>query len=346
MDYRQFGNTGLRVSPVCLGTMGIGDSSWRDWVVGAEEARPLLKRALDLGVNFFDMANFYSLGENERVVGRELLSMARRDDLVLASKVYYAMSDAPNDQGLSRKHIMSSIDATLSRLGTDYLDLYLIHAFDPRTPIEETMRALDDVVRAGKARYIGASTMCAWQFAKMNAVAEKNGWTTFANMQCQYNLLYREEEREMMPYCQAEGVAVTTFSPLARGYLTGAIDARMRSDAFTTDFYGDEIDVIIAQRVADLAVERGVTPAEIAMAWVAASPHVTAPLLGAQTPAQLDVAVGAALMTLTDEEKAFLEDPYRPRDLINDHNPVYRRRSAPYAPPPTPAPAPALTLVG
>lgn len=326
MQYRRFGNTGLQVSQFCLGTMGYGSPAWRDWVLPLAESEPVLKRALELGINFFDMADFYSQGENERVVGKVLLDNAQREDLVLASKVFYAMSDKPNDQGLSRKHILSSIDATLNRIGTDYLDLYLVHAFDPNTPMEETMEALNDVVRSGKARYIGASTMYTWQFAKMNAIAEQNGWAKFVNMQCQYSLLYREEEREMMPYCRSEGIAVSTFSPLARGVLAGATDTRSKSDTFTADFFGDSADMAIFQRVKLLAQEKGLSPAEIAMAWVSSSTNVDCPLIGAQTVEQLELAVNSANIELSDSEKAFLTELYAPCDVINDYNTNRLRR--------------------
>ncbi len=223
MEHVRFGATGLKVSRLCLGTMSLGSSAWKGWVLDEEAALPILRRALDRGITFFDMADWYSLGRGEAVVGRNLLRMERRERLVLATKVFYPMSDDPNDRGLSRQHILSSIDRSLKRIGTDHIDLYIAHAFDPETPIEETMQALNDVVRAGKARYLGASTMYAWQFAEMNAVARANGWTPFVNMQCQLSLLYREEEREMLPYCgMHSGIAVTTFSPLARGYLADA----------------------------------------------------------------------------------------------------------------------------
>jgi aryl-alcohol dehydrogenase-like predicted oxidoreductase len=327
MHYVNFGKTGLRVSALGLGTMGYGSSAWRPWVIGGDQAAPILKRALDLGINFFDMADFYSQGVNEEVVGSALLSMTDRHKLVLASKVFYAMSDDPNDQGLSRKHIMEGIDNSLRRIGTDYLDLYIVHAFDPATPMEETMEALNDVVRSGKARYLGASTMYAWQFAKMNAIAEKNGWARFINMQCQYSLLYREEEREMMPYCRNEGIAITSFSPLARGMLAGAADIRMKTDNFTAEFFGDEVDQAITARVAELARQRNVSPAEIAMAWVCGSGQVDCPLIGAQTVAQLETAVGAADIVLSAEERAWLEALYRPADVINDYAPPRRPRS-------------------
>jgi aryl-alcohol dehydrogenase-like predicted oxidoreductase len=246
---------------------------------------------------------------------------------VLATKVFYPMSDDPNDRGLSRAHILASIDASLRRIGTDHVDLYIVHAFDPETPIAETMQALHDVVRAGKARYLGASTMYAWQLAEMNAVARANGWTPFVNMQCQLSLLYREEEREMLPYCAHGGLAVTTFSPLARGYLAGpGANLRTRFDPYL-DWFGDPIDREIARRTAEVAGRRGVAPAAVALAWVASHPGVTAPLIGADAPDQVDAAVEATAMTLSDEERAYLEATYRPRDMINDYNPVRRPRA-------------------
>ena len=327
MDYVRFGAAGLKVSRLCLGTMSMGSSAWKGWVLDQDRSVPILRRALDAGINFFDMADWYSLGANETVVGRALLDMAPRHELVLASKVFYPMSDAPNDAGLSRAHLMASIDASLRRTGTDHLDLYIVHAFDPDTPIEETMQALHDIVRAGKVRYLGASTMYAWQFAQMNAVARANGWTPFVNMQCQYSLLYREEEREMMPYCQSQGIAVSTFSPLARGYLTGAADTARTTHDIYLNWFGDEIDVEIAARVRQVAAARGLTPAHVATAWAANSPNVTVPLVGADAPEQVDVAVEAAALTLSDDERTFLEAPYRPRDMINDYNPVRRPRA-------------------
>ncbi|MGV1681699.1 aldo/keto reductase [Sphingopyxis sp. NJF-3] len=326
MDYVRLGSTGLRVSAFGMGTMGFGTPDWRPWILDADASTPILQRAVELGINFFDMADFYSIGLNEEVVGRALLSLARREDLVLASKVYYPMSDGPNDRGLSRKHIMEGIDATLRRIGTDYLDLYIIHAFDPDTPMEETMAALDAVVRAGKVRYLGASTMYAWQLAKLNAVADRGGWTRFQNMQCQYSLLYREEEREMMPYCRNEGIGITTFSPLARGMLAGATDLRMQTDTFTHDFFGDEVDLAIVARVAELAADRGVSAAEIALAWVYQSTNVDCPLIGAQSVGELETAVGAAQIRLAPEEAALLEELYSPADVINDHHPNRRPR--------------------
>jgi aryl-alcohol dehydrogenase-like predicted oxidoreductase len=327
MEHVRFGKTGLKVSRLCLGTMSLGSAAWKGWVLDEEAAVPILRRALDRGITFFDMADWYSLGRGEEVVGRNLLRIERRERLVLATKVFYPMSEDPNDRGLSRQHILSSIDRSLVRIGTDHVDLYIIHAFDPETPIEETMQALHDVVRAGKARYLGASTMYAWQFAEMNAVARANGWTPFVNMQCQLSLLYREEEREMLPYCAHAGVAVTTFSPLARGYLADAgPTARTAHDPFL-DWFGDPIDKEIARRTREVAQRLGVPPAAVAMAWVAQHPSVTAPLIGADAPEQVDAAVDAAALMLGQDERDLLEAPYRPRDVINDYNPVRRPRA-------------------
>jgi aryl-alcohol dehydrogenase-like predicted oxidoreductase len=327
MEHVRFGRTGLKVSRLCLGGMSLGSSAWKGWVQDEDVSTAILRRALERGINFFDTADWYSLGRGEEVVGRTLLSMAPRQELVLATKVFYPMSEDPNDRGLSRKHILDSIDGSLTRLGTDHVDLYIVHAFDPETPIGETMEALHDIVRAGKARYLGASTMHAWQFAEMNAVARANGWTSFVNMQCQLSLLYREEEREMLPYCAHAGVAVTTFSPLARGYLAAApANARTAHDPYL-EWFGDEIDQETRRRVQQLADQRGLAPAAVAMAWVAGHPGVTAPLIGADTPDQVDAAIAAAALALSDDERAFLEAPYRPRDVINDYNPVRRPRA-------------------
>jgi 1-deoxyxylulose-5-phosphate synthase len=327
MDYIRFGQTGLKVSQLCLGTMSMGSSAWKGWVLDEGDSIPILRRALDLGITFFDMADWYSTGRNEEVVGRNLLELSARERLVLATKVYYPMSDDPNDRGLSRKHIATSIDRSLARMGTDYVDLYVIHAFDPHTPVEETMEALHDTVRAGKVRYLGASTMYAWQFAKMNHVAAMNGWTPFVNMQCQYNVLYREEEREMLPYCRDQGIAVTTFSPLARGFLARSAEtARTAGDVYQ-EYYGDDIDREIARRVREMAARRGVTAAHVAMAWVAGGPNSNVPIVGAAKTVHLDVAAEALALRLDAEERAFLEAPYRPRDEINDQNAVRRPRA-------------------
>jgi 1-deoxyxylulose-5-phosphate synthase len=328
MDYIQFAHTELKVSHLCLGTMSMGNAAWKSWVLDEPDSVPILRHALDLGINFFDMADWYSTGRNEEVVGRNLLKMTARDRLVLATKVFYPMSDDPGDRGLSRKHIGISIDRSLKRIGTDHVDLYVIHAFDADTPVEETMEALHDTVRAGKVRYLGASTMYTWQFAKMNHVAAMNGWTPFVNMQCQYNLLYREEEREMLPYCRDQGIAVTTFSPLARGYLarSATVTARTAHDLYQ-EYYGDDIDREIARRVREVAARRGTSAAHVALSWVAGNPNHSIPIVGAAKTAHLDVAVEALGLRLEASERAFLEAPYRPRDEINDQNPVRRPRA-------------------
>ena len=327
MDYIRFGQTGLKVSQLCLGTMSMGSSAWKGWVLDEPASIPILQRALDLGVTFFDMADWYSLGRNEQVVGQNLLRMSARDRLVLATKVYYPMSEDPNDRGLSAKHIAASIDRSLSRIGTDYIDLYVIHAFDAQTPIEETMEALHGTVRAGKVRYLGASTMYTWQFAKMNHLAALNGWTPFVNMQCQYNLLYREEEREMLPYCHDQGIAVTTFSPLARGFLAREVGTPRTTHDLYQEYYGDDIDREIARRVREVAARHGVSMAQVAMAWVAGSSNPNVPIVGASKIAHLEVAVAALKLQLDPAERAFLEAPYRPRDVINDQNPLRRPRA-------------------
>jgi aryl-alcohol dehydrogenase-like predicted oxidoreductase len=327
MNYIRFGQTGLSVSQLCLGTMSMGSSAWKSWVLDEDDSIPILRRALDLGITFFDMADWYSTGRNEEVVSRNLLKMSARERLVLATKVYYPMSDDPNDRGLSRKHIATAIDRSLARMGTDYVDLYVIHAFDADTPVEETMEALHDTVRAGKVRYLGASTMYTWQFANMNHVAEMHGWTSFVNMQCQYNLLYREEEREMFPYCRQQGIAVTSFSPLARGFLArDERTARAAHDVYQ-EYFGDDIDREIARRVREVAVRRGVSMAHVAMAWVAGSPNHNVPIVGAAKTAHLDGAMEGLELRLDAADRAFLEAPYRPRDEINDQNPVRRPRA-------------------
>jgi aryl-alcohol dehydrogenase-like predicted oxidoreductase len=327
MNYLRFGQTGLEVSQLCLGTMSMGSSVWKGWVLDEHDSIPILRHALDLGITFFDMADWYSAGRNEEVVGRNLLKMSARERLVLATKVYYPMSEDPNDRGLSRKHIATSIDRSLARMGTEYVDLYVIHAFDASTPIEETMEALNDTVRAGKVRYLGASTMYAWQFAKMNHVAAMNGWTPFVNMQCQYNVLYREEEREMLPYCRDQGIAVTTFSPLARGFLARAAGSARTAHDIYQEFYGDEIDREIARRVRELAARLGVSSAHVAMAWVAGNANQNIPIVGASKAAHLDIAVEALGLELDASDRDFLEAPYRPRDEINDQNPLRRPRA-------------------
>ena len=299
--------------------MTIGASAWKPWVLDQADAEPVLKRCLDLGITFFDTANWYSTGESERVVAATLTAMVPRDQLVLATKAYYPMSDDPNDRGLSRKHLLSSVDASLGRMGTDYIDLFVIHAFDPSTQIEETMEALNDIVRSGKVRYLGASTMFAWQFEQMNHVARFNGWTPFVNMQCQYNLLYREEEREMIPYCRDQGIAVTAFSPLARGWLSGSKKVRSQTDASFSLFYGDALDLEIIARVEAIAKQRDATRAEVALAWVYSKEAICCPIIGASSVRQIEKNVAALDFELTADEIDALDQLYRPRDVINDH---------------------------
>ncbi len=320
MQYVNLGNTGLKVSRLCLGTMGFGTPKWRQWVLDEAASTPVIQAAVERGINFIDLADFYSIGVSEKVVGRAL-SQIPRHKLVLASKCLYAMSDDVNDQGLSRKHILDAVDASLRRIGTDYLDLFVVHGFDPSTPMEETMRALDDVVRAGKVRYLGASTMYAWQFVKMNYLARLHGWTPFVSMQCQLNAAYREEEREMIPYCQHEGIAVTPFSPLARGLLTGNTDSlRNTTDSFTTHQYADQTSLEVARAVTGVAQQRGVLSSQVALAWVASRPGVTSTLIGVETIAQLDQNIAALDIVLTQTELDEIDRHYTPCDVINDYN--------------------------
>ena len=321
METVPFGRTGLKVSRLCFGTMGVGSSAWKPWVLDEADSITLLKRCLDLGITFFDMADWYSTGESERVVGKALLSMAPREALVFTTKAKYPMSDDPNDQGLSRKHLFSAIDNSLDRIGTDYVDIFMAHAFDPATPVEETMEALHDIVKAGKARYVGASTMWAWQFAQMNAVAREHGWTRFVNMQCQYNLLYREEEREMLPYCRDQGIAVTAFSVLARGQLSASDRTRSRTDEHFGNMYGDALDRESCAKVAAVAKERNTTMAAVALAWVLSKESICCPIIGASTPSQVENNVRALDLELTTEEIAGLDALYRLRDVINDYVP-------------------------
>jgi aryl-alcohol dehydrogenase-like predicted oxidoreductase len=321
METVSFGRTGLKVSKLCFGTMTLGSSAWKPWALDEAESRPILEQALDLGINFFDMANWYSIGECERVVTSVLTAMVPRDNLVLITKAKYPMSEDPNDQGLSRKHLMSSIDASLRRMGTDYVDIFMVHAFDPDTPIEETMDALHDIVRSGKARYLGASTMFAWQFAQMNHVARENGWTPFVTMQCQYNLLYRENERELIPYCHDHGIAVTCFSPLARGWLAGSKDIRSQTDIYYDRNFGDALDLEICAQVEAIAANRGTTMAEVALAWVFSKETICCPIIGAGTVSQAENNIKALEFELSPEEIKTLDALYRPRDVINDQVP-------------------------
>ncbi|MEU8687746.1 aldo/keto reductase [Streptomyces sp. NPDC048665] len=322
MEYAKLGASGLEVSRLALGCMsyGVPDRGPHPWTLAEDVARPFIRQALDAGITFFDTANSYSAGTSEEIVGRALGEMARREDVVIATKVFFAVengaarSERPNRSGLSRKAIMAEIDHSLRRLGTDYVDLYQIHRFDPRTPVEETMEALHDVVRAGKARYIGASSMYTWQFAKLQHTAELHGWTKFVSMQNHYNLLYREEEREMLPLCADQGVGVIPWSPLARGRLTRDWDAgsaRSESDAILRNLYQPD-DKRIVDAVAAIAESRGVPRAQVALAWVASRPGVTAPIVGATKAHHLEDAVAALDLRLTDEEVRRLEEPYTP----------------------------------
>ncbi|WP_433430782.1 aldo/keto reductase [Nonomuraea sp. CA-141351] len=320
MEYTRLGNTGLKVSRICLGMMSYGDPAKQEWALARDEAEPIIRRAADAGVTFFDTADFYSLGASEVVTGEALRAIfPRREDYVLATKVYFPMGRGANDRGLSRKHIHAAIDASLQRLGTDYVDLYQIHRWDEETPIEETMEALHDVVRAGKARYIGASTMWAWQFSKAQHVAERNGWTKFVSMQNHYNLLYREEEREMLPLCADQGVGVIPWSPLARGVLaragSSATTARTGSDERIDFLYDPENDKAILDRVAQVARDRDLPAAQVALAWLLHQPTVTAPIVGATKDRHVDDAVAAVSVSLTESELTFLGEQYRPREV-------------------------------
>jgi 1-deoxyxylulose-5-phosphate synthase len=326
MEYIRLGRTGLKVSRICLGMMTYGSKTWRDWVLEEDASRPFVRRALELGINFFDTANAYSLGVSEEITGRALRDFARRDEVVIATKVFFAMGDKPNQGGLSRKHIFSAIDASLRRLGTDYIDLYQIHRLDKETPIEETLEALHDVVKSGKARYIGASSMPAWQFARALYVADRHGWTRFVSMQNHYNLVYREEEREMLPLCRDEGVGVIPWSPLARGLLARkqitrnpaaeGETPRSRGDTFAHAMYNQESDFAVAERVAALAERRVVPPAQLALAWLLQQPGITAPIIGASKMSHLDDAVAALNVTLSDDERQFLEECYVPHGVL------------------------------
>jgi aryl-alcohol dehydrogenase (NADP+) len=335
MQYQRLGSTGLKVSRICLGMMTWGSAEWRPWIKSEADARPVVRRALELGINFFDTADMYSAGESERITGRLLREMAPRDEVVVATKVYFPVSLAfkggasaqnartgVNAQGLSRKRILKCIDDSLQRLGMDYVDLYQIHRFDPQTPVEETMEALHDVVKAGKARYIGASSMWAWQFAKMQHTAERHGWARFVSMQNHYNLAYREEEREMLPLCRDMGVGVLPWSPLARGFLAGNRQqgdaaaggaSRAASDDIAQKYYYRDADFAVVDALGAVARSRGLSNAQVAYAWLLRQRGVTAPIVGCSKVAQLEEAVAATELKLSDEECARLEAPYQPR---------------------------------
>ncbi|MDA8267385.1 MAG: aldo/keto reductase [Actinomycetota bacterium] len=321
MDYTNLGRTGLQVSRLCLGCMSFGapDRGNHPWTLDEEASRPLIRRSIEAGINFFDTANVYSDGTSEEIVGRALRDFATRDDVVIATKVHGAMRPGPNGRGLSRKAILAEIDASLRRLGTDYVDLYQIHRWDPTTPIDETLAALDEVVRSGRARYVGASSMYAWQFAKALFLADRHGWSRFVSMQDHYNLLQREEEREMLPLCADQGIGVIPWSPLARGRLTRPWDdqtERSATDAFGRSLYGSDAgDRAIVDRVGEVADGHGVPRAQVALAWVLHQPVVTAPIVGVTRPEHLDDALAALQVSLDASEFAALAEPYRPHPI-------------------------------
>jgi aryl-alcohol dehydrogenase (NADP+) len=323
MEYTNLGSTGVKVSRICLGCMTYGTKKWREWVLEEKESRPFIKEALEAGINFFDTADMYSVGRSEEILGRALKDFGPpRDKLVIATKVFFPMGEGPNDKGLSRKHIMQAIDASLRRLGTDYVDLYQIHRFDYETPIEETLEALHDVVKSGKALYIGASSMHAWQFARMLYTADRLGLTRFVTMQNHYNLMYREEEREMAPLCRAENASMLPWSPLARGLLAGSRRAqteRAKLDDYAHKLYTREADDRVVDCVADVAKERGVPPAQVALAWLLNKPGVTAPIVGASKPHHLADAVAAVGVHLSKQEMEKLESVYVPHPVLGHH---------------------------
>jgi aryl-alcohol dehydrogenase (NADP+) len=323
MEYVNLGKSGLRVSRICLGMMTYGTSQWRPWVLDEEDGRPIIQRAVEVGINFFDTANMYSAGVSEEVTGRALRDFARREEVVLATKVYFPYNDKPNQGGLSRLHIMRAVEDSLTRLGTDYIDLYQIHRWDYNTPIEETLEALHDVVKSGKARYIGASSMWSWQLAKSLYLTDLHGWTRFVSMQNHYNLVYREEEREMMPLCVSEAIGVIPWSPLARGFLTGnrspeewGETIRAKTDDFAHRLYYQDTDFEVVKRVVQLAERKGVKPAQVALAWLLHKPGITSPIIGASKMQHLEDAVEALDVSLTDDELATLEEPYQPHPVL------------------------------
>jgi 1-deoxyxylulose-5-phosphate synthase len=325
MTYQNLGKTGLKISHLCLGCMtyGVPERGTHPWTLNEEQSRPFIQRALDAGINFFDTANSYSDGTSEEIVGRALRDFAKRDEIVLATKVFYPWRKAPNTGGLSRKAITTAIDASLQRLGMDYVDLYQIHRWDYETPIEETLEALHDVIKAGKARYIGASSMHAWQFCKALQLADKHGWTRFVSMQNHYNLLYREEEREMIPLCQTEGIGIIPWSPLARGRLARPWEDEPTTTRAGTDEFGkflysktQEADRRVVERVGQIAKAKGVPPAQVALAWLLHKPGVTAPIIGASKPHHLNDALATLTLTLSPDEIKALEEPYIPHPIL------------------------------
>ncbi len=326
MKFANLGKSGLKVSRICLGMMTYGSPSWRSWVLNEEQGRPIIHRAMELGINFYDTADMYSVGVSEEILGRVVGERGGRDQCVIATKVFFPMSDAPNDRGLSRKHILASIDASLRRLQMDYVDLYQIHRFDPETSVEETIEALTDVIRMGKARYIGASSMFAWQFSKMLHVSDQHLWARFISMQNHYNLVYREEEREMIPLCLEEGIGLIPWSPLARGFLAGNRNRekggetlRSKTDDYAHLMYYQDSDFQIVDRVVETARRRNVTPVQIALAWLLHKPGVAAPIIGASKIQQLEESVRALEIDLTQEEITYLEELYKPHPVLGHH---------------------------
>ena len=324
MQYTNLGKTGMKVSRLCLGMMSYGSKKWREWILNEEEAKPFVKRALDAGINFFDTADVYSQGESERITGNLFKHFGvKRENIILATKVNGQMSDDINDKGLSRKHILDGIDKSLQRLQMDYVDLYQIHRWDYETPIEETMEALNDVVRAGKARYIGASSMFAWQFSKAQHIAQDHDWTRFVSMQNHYNLVYREEEREMIPLCLDQGVGLIPWSPLARGFFAGdrkrgggGETVRSNSDPFGNSLYFRDEDFTVAECAAEVAKGRGVSASQIALAWILSKPYVTSPIIGATKMDHLEQAIAALDIKLSEDEVKRLEEHYKPHPIL------------------------------
>ncbi|MBT3392327.1 MAG: aldo/keto reductase [Chloroflexi bacterium] len=323
MQYTNLGRSGLKVSRLCLGMMTYGDPNWREWVLPGDEGRPFVRRAIEAGINFFDTANMYSAGGSEEITGKMLAEFARRDEIVIATKVYFPTGDKPNQGGLSRVHIMQAVEDSLRRLNTDYIDLYQIHRWDYTTPIDETLEALHDLVRAGKVRYIGASSMHGWQFSKSLYLADLRGWTRFVSMQNHYNLIYREEEREMMPLCRDQGIGIIPWSPLARGLLAGNRELkagpqtlRAKTDTVGDNLYGfDQADFDVIERLRELAARRGHSPAQLALAWLLHKEGVTAPIVGASKMKHLDEAIAAVEISLSEEEIHFLEERYQPHPV-------------------------------
>ncbi len=322
MEYVNLGKTGLKVSRLCLGCMTYGSTKWREWMLNEEESRPFFQRALEAGINFFDTANVYSDGVSEEITGRALRDFAKRDEVVIATKLFNPMRPDANGRGLSRKAILTEIDHSLRRLGTDYVDLYQIHRWDYETPIAETMEALHDVVKAGKARYIGASSMFAWQFAQALHVCELNGWTKFVSMQNHYNLIYREEEREMNPLCRDQGIGLIPWSPLARGFLAGNRDksggptSRAKTDKYAKDMYYQDDDFAVAERLTEVAKARGLPNMQVALAWILSKPGIAAPIIGASKLPHLEDALAALTVKLSEDEIKVLEEPYKPHPIL------------------------------